>query len=73
MRSTRDVEGNGRKGDEYKPMDEKDKDENEVQVGLTLVQVGMERKWWVRSKGRREKIVKISFVLLTGLERLSGD
>lgn len=37
MRSTRDVEGNGRKGDEYKPMDEKDKDENEVQVGLTLV------------------------------------
>lgn len=37
MRSTRDIEGNGRKDDEYKPMDEMDKNKSEVQAGLTLV------------------------------------
>lgn len=72
MTITREVEGNGRRGDEHEPMAKMGKDKEKGQAGFTLVQAGMEGKRWARSKGRRDKMIKINFVLLTGLERYTS-
>lgn len=37
MRATREVEGNGRRGDEREPMGKMSKDKEKQQEGLTLV------------------------------------
>lgn len=65
MRATREVGGNGGRGDERKPVGDMSKDKEKGQAGLHLCRL----KWKERGgKAGKEEETNIDFILVTGLE-----